>query len=235
MSNPLIQRYKTYGELITELRTRLGFVSQGPSANNNKSILDSFLQEAHEAVYAQLQPEAARKKTRIKLEAGSYLYDYHNDEEDENIDPGSVISMWIVDSGENRYKLRQGISERMREDDDRSQPLRYDTLDGQIELHPIPDEGPYDLLIEYIQERPRFTRDNDRPGVPDRLVFLFALYMAQAHYRMPDHQVTLQLFQSMMTKEKAKQHENRRYFISHPTERKGYVVRSGDKFVYRED
>lgn len=235
MSNPLIQRYKTYGELITELRTRLGFVSQGPSANNNKSILDSFLQEAHEAVYAQLQPEAARKKTRIKLEAGSYLYDYHNDEEDENIDPGSVISMWIVDSGENRYKLSQGISERMREDDDRSQPLRYDTLDGQIELHPIPDEGPYDLLIEYIQERPRFTRDNDRPGVPDRLVFLFALYMAQAHYRMPDHQVTLQLFQSMMTKEKAKQHENRRYFVSRPIERKGYVVRSGDKFVYKED
>lgn len=235
MSNPLIQRYKTYGELITELRTRLGFVSQGPSANNNKSILDSFLQEAHEAVYAQLQPEAARKKTRIKLEAGSYLYDYHNDEEDENIDPGSVISMWIIDSGENRYKLSQGISERLREDDGRSQPLRYDTLDGQIELHPIPDEGPYDLLIEYIQERPRFTRDNDRPGVPDRLVFLFALYMAQAHYRMPDHQVTLQLFQSMMTKEKAKQHENRRYFISRPIERKGYVVRSGDKFVYKED
>ena len=234
MSNPLIQRYKTYGELITELRTRLGFVSQGPSANSNKSILDSFLQEAHEAVYAQLQPEAARKKTRIKLEAGSYLYDYHNDEEDENIDPGSVISMWIIDSGENRYKLRQGISERLREDDGRSQPLRYDTLDGQLELYPVPDEG-YELLIEYIQERPRFTRDNDRPGVPDRLVFLFALYMAQAHYRMPDHQVTLQLFQSMMTKEKAKQHENRRYFISRPIERKGYVVRSGDKFVYRED
>ncbi|WP_269315479.1 hypothetical protein [Oxalobacter aliiformigenes] len=29
-----------------------------------------------------------RKKTVITLEKGSYLYDWHNDIEDENIDPG---------------------------------------------------------------------------------------------------------------------------------------------------
>jgi hypothetical protein len=232
--NPLPHRYRTYGELVTELRARLGYVQQGPSANNNKSILDSFLQEAHEVVYEQLEPTPMRKKTAIVLENGSYLYDWHNDEDDEDIDPGKVISVWVLDDGDNRFKLTQGISERMREDDQRGMPLRYDNLDGQIELYPIPDEEPYRLLIEYIANRPRFVQDTDRPGVPDRLVFLFALYMAQAHYRMPEYQTTLQLFQSMMAKEKAKQHENRRYFISEPLNRKGYVIRSGDKFYYTE-
>lgn len=233
MSNYLTQRYKTYGELITELRVRLGYITQGPSANSNKSILDSFLQEAHEVVYEQLMPTAMRKKTRIKVETGSYRYDWHNDEEDENIDPGKVTGVWIIDDAENRYRLTQGIDEKCREDDSRSQPLRYDTLEGQIELYPIPDEGPYDLLIEYIAERPRFVRDSDRPGVPDRLVFLFALYMAQAHYRMPDYQMTLQLFQNMIAKEKAKQHEKRRYIVNDKQEPQGYIARSGKGFVYR--
>lgn len=140
MTNSLIQRYKTYGELQAELKARLGFVAQGPSSNNNKAQMDSFLQEAHDYVYAQLEPIPMRKKTVISLEQGSYLYDWHNDIEDEDIDPGLVRSVWLVD-GENRYRLVQGITERHREDTSRGQPVRYDTLNGQIELWPMPDPG----------------------------------------------------------------------------------------------
>ena len=210
--NSLIQRYRTFGELRAELKARLGFVAQGPSSNNNNAQTDSFLQEAHDYVYDKLEPAPMRKKTVITLERGSYLYDWHNDSEDEDIDPGRVISVWLVD-GENRYCLVQGITEHHREDDSRSQPVRYDTLNGQIELWPVPDRSGYGLLIEYIAGKPRFARDEDRPGVNDRLVLLYAIYMGQVHYRQPSYQATSASFNALLSKEKAKQHENRRYFI----------------------
>ncbi len=235
--NPLPHRYRTYGELVTELRVRTGYVNQGPSANNNKSILDSFLQEAHEVVYGQLEPMPMRKKTAIQLEHGSYLYDWHNDEDDEDIDPGKVLSVWLLDAEGNRYRMHQGIPEHWREDTEsgvRGQPTHYDNLDGQIELYPIPDAEPYRLLVEYIQERPRFTRDSDRPGVPDRLVFLYALYMLQGFLQDSNASQTLQSFQALLQKEKAKQHENRRYFINQPKDAQRHVARVGDSFILRE-
>ena len=229
--NGLTQRYRTLGELLTDLKARLGFVAQGPAANNNTPLMMSFLQEAHEYVYDQLDPSPMRKKTVIALEQGSYLYDWHNDEEDENIDPGLVHSVWLID-GENRYRLAQGITERHREDTSRGQPLRYDTLNGQIELWPVPDRAGYGLLVEYTASRPRFSQDADRPGVPDRLVLLYALVSAKAHYRHPDAQSVAALFNARMRRERVRQHENRRYHVTghyHPgTE----VVRGADG-VYR--
>ena len=232
--NSLIQRYRTYGELMTELKARLGFVAQGPSSNNNRAVMDSFLREAHEYVYAQMEPEPMRKKTVIALEKGSYLYDWHNDDEDEDIDPGLVRSVWLVD-GENRYRLVQGITERHREDTSRGQPVRYDTLNGQIELWPVPDRAGYGLLVEYIAGRPRFSQDTDRPGVPDRLVLLYAIYMAQVHYRHPSYQATSASFNALLAKEKAKQHEGRRYVVKPSLASLGEVVgEDGDyRFVVR--
>lgn len=231
MTNSLIQRYRTYGELQAELKARLGFVAQGPSSNNNKAVMDSFLREAHDYVYAQLEPAPMRKKTVISLEPGSWLYDWHNDEEDEDIDPGMVLSVWLID-GENRYRLVQGITERHREDDSRSQPVRYDTLNGQIELWPVPDKSGYGLLIEYIAGKPRFARDEDRPGVPDRLVLLYAIYMAQVHYRQPAYQATSASFNALLSREKAKQHEGRRYFVRSSENPIGEVIGSDGEYRF---
>lgn len=232
--NSLIQRYRTYGELMAELKARTGFVSQGPSSNNNKAQMDSFLKEAHDYVYAMLDPSPMRKKTVISLEQGSILYDWHNDLEDEDIDPGTVESVWVVD-GDDRYPLIQGITERHRENDSRSRPLRYDTLNGQIELWPVPDRSGYGLLVEYIAGKPRFVQSSDRPGVPDELVLLYALYKAQVHYRHPSYQATSASFNALMSREKAKQHENRRYFIAGSGRALAEVIASeGDyRFVAR--
>jgi hypothetical protein len=47
-------------------------------------VIKSFLQEAHDYVFGELEPPAMRKKTVIQLVAGSFLYDWHNDQEDED-------------------------------------------------------------------------------------------------------------------------------------------------------
>jgi hypothetical protein len=209
----LSQRYRTLGELVTELRARLGFVSQGPSTSANLVVMKSFLAEAHDYVYAELKPPSSRKKTTVALEIGSYLYDWHNDTDDEDIDPGLVLTVSIADTATTRSYLKQGISEGMRADTTRGIPTRYDTLNGQCEVWPIPDAA-YSMVIEYIEPKPRFSEDADRPGVPDRLLFLYALAQAKAHYRHPDAQAAGATFTNMLRLEKSKQHENRRYIVN---------------------
>jgi hypothetical protein len=227
--NGLSERHRTLGDLMTELRVRLGFVSQGSASKNNDLVIKSFLQESHDYVFNELQPPAQRKKTIIRLQAGSFLYDWHNDADDENINPGQVISVWLKESDTIRTPLSQGITENDRSlDTIRQQPEKYDTLDGQIEVWPIPDQ-PYDLLVEYKADRNRFDRATDRPSVPDRLVFLYALATAKAHYRHPDAQASATAFQNMLNKEKMNQRENRRYFMQGETTRgDAQVVRTAN-------
>lgn len=207
----LQSRYKTLGQLRTDMRRRLGFIAQGPAAANNQATLDSFLQEAHDYVYAKLNPSPARKKAIIRLQPGEWLYDYHNDGEDEDIDPGLVLSVWVKVADTIRDPLIQGISENDRSFGTlRSWPEKYDTLNGQMELYPVPDQQ-YDLIVEYMASPGRFEQDQDRSSVPDRLVFLYALANAKAHYRHPDAQAPATTFNNLLSIELGKQHENRRY------------------------
>lgn len=232
--NGLQARYRTLSELMTELRSRTGFITQGSASKNNDAIMKSFLQEAHDYVFGELEPPVMRKKTTIRLQAGSIFYDYHNDQEDEPIDPGRVISMWIIQSSTIREPLIQGISENDRSFSDlRQQPEKYDTLNGQIELWPAPDQG-YDLLIEYTADKGRFDRASDRASVPDRLVFLYALATAKAHYRQPDAQAAATTFQNMLNKEKARQRGNKRYFYQGTdSTREQQVVKSASGYTLR--
>ena len=211
--NGLGQRNRTFGECLTELKARLSFVAQGPSSNNNNPVLSSFLQEGHDYLYKKLKPTLARKKTTITITAGSFLYDFHNDIEDEYIDPASVRSVWILIDGVQRVQLTQGVSEADREFSESSHPTRYDNLNGQIELWPIPDRI-YPLVIEYIAPQPRFSQPADRPGVPDRLILLYAIANAKAHYRHPDAQAAGATFAEMLRIEQGDQHENRRYIVN---------------------
>lgn len=229
MPNGLSQRYKTLGELMTELKARLGFVAQGPASNNNNAVVLSFLQEGHDYVYSELDPAPARKKTVITLEPGSVLYDWHNDIEDEDIDPGTVISVWVAD-GEDWYPMTQGISPLLRSETHRSMPARYDTLNGQCEVWPTPDKS-YQMGVEYIAPRPRFTHSSDRPGVPDRLILLYAIAQAKAHYRHSDAQAAGAIFTNMLRIEKGKQHENRRYIVNERSQAERTVT--GSDGVYR--
>lgn len=207
----LTQRNKTLGELLTELRSRLGFVTQGSASKGNEATLKSFLQEAHEYIYSELDPPSLRTKSIIPLETNSYLYDWNDDKRDMPIEPGQVLSIWVKSSDTTRRQLSQGISEHDRSNETiRAEPQKYDTIDGQLEIYPVPDQE-YELIIEHIAGKARFDRASDRPSVPDRLVFLYALANAKAHYRHPDAQVPAKAFEVMLGKAKNKQKENTRY------------------------
>lgn len=212
--NPLTERNRTFAELAAELRARLGFVSQGSSASANDAIIRSFLQEAHDYVSTELDPAPLRTLSTITAVAGSRLFDWHDDTADQDIDPGGVISVWVKISETDRQRLRQGITEDERSYSDlRQAPERYDTLGGQLEIWPTPERD-YDLVIEHTASVGRFEQPTDRPGVPDRLLFLYALAQAKSHYRHPDAQASAATFQNLLSKTKMRQKENRRYFMA---------------------
>lgn len=231
--NGMDERNKTLGQLRADLQTRLGFVSQGPGSLNNKATMNSFLQEAHSLICDEVDVAAMRKRTIIRLAKGSSLYDYHNDEQDEWIDPGRVIGIWVKVGDTSRERLTQGIAETDRElQDFRSSPTKYDTIDSQLEVWPTPDQE-YDLIVEYTAPPGRFEQDADRPSVPSDLVFLYALSIGKAHYRHPDAQLSGQIFERRLRVFKQRQHENKRYFMGTPAGCEPQVVRTADGYRLR--
>ncbi len=211
MANPLTSREGTLGSMMTELKARLGFVTQGASSKLIDPLLKSFLQEGHEYVYEQLGAPLLKKRTTIMLQKGSKLYDCHNDIEDENFEPAMIESICVYDTETSFNELRQGITEPMRCDDiTPTVPERYDILDGQIELWPTPDDA-YRMVVIYRSGLTRFTQPADHACVPSRLVFLYALASAKAHYQHPDAQTAGNIFQQALRIERQKQHENKRY------------------------
>lgn len=211
MANPLTSREGTLGSMMTELKARLGFVTQGASSKLIDPLLKSFLQEGHEYVYEQLGAPLLKKRTTIMLQKGSRLYDCHNDIEDENFEPAMIESICVYDTETSFNELRQGITELMRCGDiTPTVPERYDILDGQIELWPTPDDA-YRMVVIYRSELTRFTQPADHACVPSRLVFLYALASAKAHYQHPDAQTAGNIFQQALRIERQKQHENKRY------------------------
>lgn len=233
MSNPLYLRERTLGEMMTELKARLGFVTQGVSSKLVDPLLKSFLQEGQIYVWEQLDAPMALKRTEITLVPGSKLYDFHNDIEDEDIDPQMVESIDVYKSDTNLKHLKQGITERMRCDTKtRGCPGRYDMMNGQIEVLPIPDDE-YVMVVHYRQGPARFDQASDRPSVPSRLVFLYALASAKAHYGHQDAQTAGQVFQQSLRTERSRRHENRRYFCGSTKSDSRYFVKRthDDKYI----
>lgn len=230
--NPLRYREKTFGQLYTELQDRLGFVRQGKAANKNKALLRSFLQEAHEIVVDKVGPASSKKVTAIQLESGSKLYDFQNDIEIEDIDPSKILNIYLKTSDTERFFLPQGISEIDRARAEVGRPTRWDTLNGQIELNPIPDDGGYELVIEYIAVPGRFSQDSDLCSVNSRLVFLYALQAAQTYLRRPESSRTMQAFTSLLRMEMNAQHQNKRYFIGQPDNSRRTVTGKNGEYRY---
>lgn len=226
MPNPLNVRQKTLGELMTDLKARLGFVTQGAGSKLVDPILKSFLQEGQEYVFDQLDAPLAVKRTEIKIVAGSKLYDFHNDIEDQDIDPYLVESIDVYETDTSVVHLEQGIREAHRCDDiSRECPRRYDTLNGQIEVWPTPDRT-YRMIVRYREGPARLEQSHDRPSVPSHLVFLYALASAKAHYGHADAQTAGQIFQQSLRSARSRRHENRRYVV-------GSVGRMDDRYYVK--
>ena len=191
--------YRTLGELRSELSRRLGFGATG-SAGINAGLLDSFLQNAQDQLYAQFDWRHLVKYDEKNTGVGQTLYDWETD-----CDP-IRISQIAVNDGTRWVPMKEGIDWAMRSDDTQSTPCRYERF-AQMEVWPAPD-AIYTMRRYYVQSLGRFTQDNDRASLDDALIFLHALTNAKLHYKQQDGQGYANQLSAMLTKLKGQSRGN---------------------------
>lgn len=206
--------YRTLGELRSDLSRRLGFGAQG-SSGINSSLLDSFLQNAQDQLFAAFEWRNLIKYDEKTTGVGQALYDWASD-----CDPTHLREVAIYD-GARWVTMCEGITFGHRSDDTQSIPVRFERY-SQMEVWPVPDAA-YQIRRYYVATPARFTQDNDRASIDDGLVFLHALTNAKLHYRQEDGQAYANQLNSMLDKLKSK---NRgQSVISRGVSDAGYMAR----------
>lgn len=188
-------KYKTLGELRSDLSRRLGFGAQG-SSGINSALLDSFLENAQDQLFAAFEWRNLITYDDKVTNIGQTLYDWAND-----CNPTHLREISIND-GVRWLPMKEGISFDMRSDDQQSTPRRYEAY-GQMEIWPAPDSQ-YTIRRYYVATPGRFTQDNDRASIDDGLIFLHAVTNAKLHYKQTDGQVYANQLNAMLDKLKAK-------------------------------
>ena len=187
--------YRTLGELRSELSRRLGFGAQG-SSGINSALLDSFLQNAQDQLFAAFEWRNLIKYDEKETGVGQVNYDWPDD-----CDPTHIREIAVYD-GSRWVPMLEGISFSNRSTDIHSIPHRYERY-NQMEVWPAPD-AIYTIRRYYVATPARFTQDNDRASIDDGLVFLHALTNAKLHYRQEDGQAYANQLNAMLDKLKAK-------------------------------
>ncbi|MGI9305774.1 MAG: hypothetical protein ACR2P5_00555 [Gammaproteobacteria bacterium] len=200
------QPHRTLDDLRARLRRRLGFAHTGSVSLVNNDLLTEFLQDAQESLWDQFDIPELFVDPEIQTARGAFLYDFPDD-----CDPTRIYE---ISANVTQYwrPLDQGIDTRhdtVRELE--GYPVRWDvTNSGQLELYPFPDQI-YRLKLEYLRKPGPFSEDHDRASFDDRLIFLYALATAKAHYRMPDAQAIGNQLQARISTLRARAKMNYQY------------------------
>lgn len=219
---------KTFADLLAELRGRCKL---HPTLGAMPA-LESILTEANDYVFDQLDNGLPWRST-LTLGAGVALTPFITDE-GMRIERGSVHGIWIDRGDACRVPMPQGITHAQRADADlRSIPELYDTTmtDGelQLEVWPTPDQR-YTLHIDHNRVLTRFSQPADKPCAPARLVLGYAIAMAKAHLGQPDAETAGQAFKTLLSSEKQRQRENRRFIPPSSDARGPQVVRTANGY-----
>ena len=101
-------------------------------------------------------------------------------------------------------------------------PERYEFRQC-IEVWPTPDVTDGQLVIKGHFGLEAFADDSDVTTIDDELVFLLATANAKAHYRQPDAQNYVAMFETHLRKVIASTHGTRRYIPGQSYHQNAYV------------
>jgi len=201
---------KTFAEMLASLRSRVKL----HATLGNTPALEGILEEANEYVFRELAGcGPGMIKSSLTLTAGVATKAFITDD-GQAVARGSVRELWVEQGDTLRTPLSQGISHAMRATGMTGVPECYDTRDVSdvftLEVYPIPGYA-YKLYVDHDRVLLRFSQGTDLPSAPSRLVFGYALAMAKSHYGQADAEVAGQSFRTMLSDEKYRQRENRRF------------------------
>lgn len=220
MAAPYHTKTRTLGQLRTELSVRLGFVSVGQTAVMHEPLLNSFLQDAAEQIYAQYGDDLLYALDKsIDTVKGQRFYSFPDD-----CDPFKITAIVLDMNGAYR-PIYRGIDPHIRtvgntDESRQGIPSHWDISagddpdnPGKMELWRVPNEEwtmslsyypPYHEFGWGVIEDPPYIDDSAPcPIYPSRLVLLMAIANAKQHFGMGDAQAYFSQFDQMLMKHKA--------------------------------
>lgn len=230
MSNITLPSSKNRGQMLETLRVRLKL----HKTLGVTDALSDILTESHEYVYGELDNGVPQEST-LTVSPNASQYEFVTDE-GVQVARGSVQEVWVGQGSTSRLPLSQGITHAMRSLNQTGEPSHYDTViqrtdagdEQMFEVWPIPSDV-YTIYIKHNRTMTRFENATDKPSAPYRLVLLYAIAVGKAHYQQPDAQAAMTSFNQMLSREKFRQKEEKRYFTGvENTARKPYVVKNAN-------
>jgi hypothetical protein len=195
---------KTLQEVRKELLVRLGF-SDTQGHDNNKVLINGIIEHAQSQLFFQYDFLLNRKVSNKDVVAGSVMYDFPDD-----CDYRQIIDV-VITGADGKFKLlKNGINIIDENNTVRSIPNKYDVLDGQLMVNPIPDKA-YVIRFEYFQKPAPLTQDGEQLSLDDEIVFTLALIDLKNHYKM-DSSTEQQQFKAQLDKKRDASLGQKRYY-----------------------
>lgn len=189
-------RFKTLGELRSDLAVSLGFGAMAGVIEPQVPILNQFLQQAQSQLWRDVNWRHLYKQHTEDLGRRQRVLDLPDDSP-----LGRLIGVFAFVRGAWR-ELRAGIP-KSGEVAETGYPLwyemtaRYDGVE-QIEFAPLPVDEVIPVRVEYYAAPSNFRNDDDRASIPDDILLTLAIVMAKGHYRQPDVQLYSDRFSKML-------------------------------------
>lgn len=216
---PLPQE-KQLGELRDELAARVGRAYQGSSGSINKTLLNSFLQDAQEQLYEKYRWKRLFTTWQLNLGQAQQLLDYPLNADTlrgagGDCNPDLIKEIRVQVDTNFWYTLTEGI-EAVHDTvyTNPTYPRKFERLD-QIEFWPNTDKI-YTIQIDGYPFLYSFTLDADRCTIQSRAVFLLALINAKAHYGQKDAKVYEGQLTSLIKRHATRVHGTKRYIPGNP-------------------
>lgn len=174
----------TLANMRLELMRRLGFAGMTNNPPPGMAeLLNSFLQSAQDELYWGFQWRHLIRDFRMTLTIGQALYDIPLDGVD-FLEFRRIQTVTIINGTQYSGPLLEGIPDELRTGATSGIPYRYEAQQ-YLEFYPPPSSAYLVTVKGYCGLR-RFTLDDDVCMLDFRLVFLWALANAKAHYGQPD-------------------------------------------------
>lgn len=199
----------TLAELRLELLRRLGYSAQAsnPPPGMNE-LLNSFLQSAQDQLYWEFSWPRLQMYFKTTMVVGQALYDIPLNGAD-FLEFRRVESVHLQ-NGSQFSPMSKGIDPTLYSSTTTGIPSRYEMRSG-LEVWPPPSSTAYIVHCKGYAGLRRFTLDTDLCMIDHRLVFLWALASAKAHYGKPDAAKVEGQMERMRRQLNGRAHINMRY------------------------
>ena len=163
----------TLGEIRDEVLVRVGAASQGNLGTRWHAKVESFVRSSLRQLFVEASWTVLKKTTTAALVVDDRVVDWPDDSE-----PGSIISIVVVDDEDNQYQLAPGLRPNERESarTPSGRPMLYTYTDGDIEIYPAPTEKYVGLIIDYtMSETVPIEADDEVFLDPEAVIMLTAM------------------------------------------------------------